>query len=533
MPDEGLDVGKESGMATQNPFETVTPQQWVERTKVSGFARRPDTLKKIDQLYDLAHGKYAFYRFHTKFPTPGKEAEANRHRQEFRNILAQLLTAFDRYLEEHQATANWRGPDGKDLHRNELSRGLMKQTYDFIRDFLGPQQTVPQHDSRHTRAGVLFLLGHTHASVNTWSVASAAVNIGTTGLGKVTSEGLASKVNSGLNAAVNYKQTSTVAIAPTVATNPKSKSGGGVLDTLAGLYEKVLAAVKSVANSVSEFLQVRDASFYSALGSLIRAATEYVVGILTKAAPIVGAALDIGQGFVKICSAAMNYLATKRERSHFLLVPGHPAFLAQRIEQAMKYDITDGLIQVCKGVASAVAGAASGGLGSILTEAVVAIVNFFRRYFEAKKIETFCQKAAVELTHLKDLGYNLGSAEANKGKTFGKLIEDADEFGEFYQEGVNASVCIPILTLNSGICGDLMQMIRMYDAKNDVITQESFDAATRYFQRLKLWGCQYIQKSGIRFTSSYQNVQNLLHHAVYGHQGRQSTMQQVMTVAAG
>src|SRR5690606_27116998 len=122
--------------------------------------------------------------------------------------------------------------------------------------------------------------------------------------------------------------------------------------------------------------------------------------------------------------------------------------------------------------------------------------------------------------------------EANKGRFFTRLVDDVDEFRDFYQEGVNASVSIPILTLNSGICGDLMQMIQMYDARSAVISQESFDAAARYFQRLKLWGAQHIQKNGINFSSNYRNVGNLLHHAVYGHQGLQSTRQQVVTVLA-
>jgi hypothetical protein len=190
-------------------------------------------------------------------------------------------------------------------------------------------------------------------------------------------------------------------------------------------------------------------------------------------------------------------------------------------------------MQICKGAVSAGFGAFTASVGSLIIEAISAVVNFFRRFVEMKKIEAFCDKAKVELSKLKMGGYNLQNAEANKGQTFSKLIDDADEFGAFYQKGVSASVSIPILTLNSGICGDLMQMVRMYDSKSDAISQESFDAATRYFQRLKLWGCQHIQKNGIRFSSSYQNVQNLLHHAVYGHQGTQTTLQQVRTLAAG
>src|SRR5690606_1019610 len=149
--------------------------------------------------------------------------------------------------------------------------------------------------------------------------------------------------------------------------------------------------------------------------------------------------------------------------------------------------------QICKGALSAAFGALTAGIASLITEVVLTVVNFLRRFFEKSRIEAFCHKAAVQLTDLRERGYNLGSAEANKGRFFTRLVDDVDEFRDFYQEGVNASVSIPILTLNSGICGDLMQMIQMYDARSAVISQESFDAAARYFQRLKLWGAQHIQ----------------------------------------
>src|SRR5690606_11751101 len=130
-------------------------------------ARRSSTLKKIDQLYSQAHINYL------------NEYLLNHPKKDFAFTLARMLTEFDFYLAEHKATSDFRGPDGKDLHRNQLSKGLMKQTYDFIREFLASQKTVPLQDSRHTRAGVLYLLGHTQPSINMWSVASAAVTVGT------------------------------------------------------------------------------------------------------------------------------------------------------------------------------------------------------------------------------------------------------------------------------------------------------------------------------------------------------------------
>ena len=76
-----------------------------------------------------------------------------------------------------------------------------------------------------------------------------------------------------------------------------------------------------------------------------------------------------------------------------------------------------------------------------------------------------------------------------------------------------------MLTLNSGICGSLMTLIKMFgdNYQHDVISQQTFDAGNEYFSRLKQFGRTYLNSAGFQFTSASTSVQGLLNHAVNDH----------------
>lgn len=503
-------------MAAANPLAMFTHAQWLEKTKVSGLARRPSTLKKIDDLYRQA---WTLLR--------AKNSQGAYH-----IVLRDMLAALELYLQEHNAKSDWTGKDGKDLNRNRLSGGLMKALHEYVISEVGPRKSVPVNDSRHSRAGVLYLLGHTQANINMFTVARnvvtvgfAAANVGTgyaqntwdyQQVGKLKVKEPLGLIAQGSHLAVKVAE--------------KAASGTATPPDVT-LLDRCYAMVKRIAESLEKYFKMRTSSFYANLGKVLTAAAKFAAGQLTKAAPMIGAGIDIGQGFVKACVAVANYIGAKGERKQIELVPGHPTLLAQRIQNGMLHDITDGLVQIAKGAASATLSTFSAGIASAITDIVLTIVSFIRRYFEKCRIEEFCAKAHAHLSTLQMAGYKLGDANANIGKKFG-LIDDVEAFTEFYSEGADASVCIPILTLNSGICGDLMQMARMYDTQNNVISQTTFNTATDYFQRLKLWGSNHIRNSGINFESNYRNVGDLIRHATSGHQGMQSTAGKIVSVIA-
>jgi len=76
-----------------------------------------------------------------------------------------------------------------------------------------------------------------------------------------------------------------------------------------------------------------------------------------------------------------------------------------------------------------------------------------------------------------------------------------------------------MLTLNSGICGSLMTLIKMFDdnMQHQMVSQSTFDAGNDYFTRLKQFGRTYLSSAGFEFKSSNKGVQGLLNHAVNDH----------------
>ena len=70
-----------------------------------------------------------------------------------------------------------------------------------------------------------------------------------------------------------------------------------------------------------------------------------------------------------------------------------------------------------------------------------------------------------------------------KGTRLGSVSHNpilVERFKAFYEEGCNASACVPMLTLNTGICGDLMMLMRLLDDRGQVLVRhgEPSDRAT-------------------------------------------------------
>ena len=109
--------------------------------------------------------------------------------------------------------------------------------------------------------------------------------------------------------------------------------------------------------------------------------------------------------------------------------------------------------------------------------------------------------------------------------TRGGIIHDLDKFKAFFQEGCDASPLIPMLTLNTGICGSLMTLVNLFRDEEktgrEVVDRATYNSGVAYFARLKSFGARYLQTSGFKFqareTDTRNNIQGLLDHAVHHH----------------
>ena len=106
---------------------------------------------------------------------------------------------------------------------------------------------------------------------------------------------------------------------------------------------------------------------------------------------------------------------------------------------------------------------------------------------------------------------------------------DLAKFTAFFKRGCEASVVIPMLTLNSGICGSIWEQIQMITGANErvrPIAQRDFDAGVRYFSRLKRFSATYLAASGFQFTAREDappGFQSLVTFAVRQHLQIQSS----------
>ena len=72
---------------------------------------------------------------------------------------------------------------------------------------------------------------------------------------------------------------------------------------------------------------------------------------------------------------------------------------------------------------------------------------------------------------------------------------------------------IAVLTLNSGICGDKMVYLSMFNDHDVPITSQEFLRGASYLDHLKVWGVDYLDKCGYSFYSSDPFVAAILDHA--------------------
>jgi len=328
---------------------------------------------------------------------------------------------------------------------------------------------------------------------------------------------------------------------------------------------------------------------WATLGTIVKGALKFLLEELMKqAAPFVGAAMEIGTGIARTFEAAKTRLGAYLDRKKIRIVPGHPEELANSIETCMTHGILLGLADILKGVAKTAIAATLPGLGSLVAAVLTGVewlIKLIYRVAEILRVKDFLalarQKWEAEKARAKTVStdtliekgrrtetVNLRNAQTGQvsksvslsmgtqsvqvtvdkptgifepNMTQGSFITDTAAFTEFYRKGCDASPLIAMLTLNSGICGSLMTLARMFDDTGEMIkvaahgskSKEQFDIAGQYFRRLKEYGAKYLKNSGFRFSprdAGNKYLEGLLMHAVEHHNPKAATGKAIMAV---
>jgi hypothetical protein len=244
---------------------------------------------------------------------------------------------------------------------------------------------------------------------------------------------------------------------------------------------------------------------------LVVQAVKYVV---QASAPFIGESLEILKGIASIIDGVAQKLSLAELRSKFEIRDGHPAELARRIEKQMTHDVYWAVADLLKSMGVLAAQVITVGAGSIASALMAAIkwfVQTLMRLLEAGRIQDFLKKARTVFAS--EPVWSLDPiTNTPKPAGAGGIVRNTALFTEFFKEGCKASVIIPMLTLNTGICGSLMTMIRLTN-EFGLASRSAHDAGADYFTELKTYGAKYMRDSGFSY-KAYSRKEVVLHSSV-------------------
>ena len=123
------------------------------------------------------------------------------------------------------------------------------------------------------------------------------------------------------------------------------------------------------------------------------------------------------------------------------------------------------------------------------------------RLVECNRIKSFCKEAGEHWRQ-------------NNGIDF---ASKPFAFNAWYRKASLCIPAIPILTLNTGICGDKMVWLQMFSERSgnsNVISQNEFDRGVSYIDgHIRPWGASYLEKCSYGFSSSKSDVGAYIEHA--------------------
>jgi hypothetical protein len=532
----------------------VEPKEWLSRTSVLVGARGP-TLLKVDAAYA------DYFRLRSE---PNKLA---------------LHRALDDYLIE-------KGRNWERVERNTNSGGLMAHVHKAT-DPAPREKNVLEKRIPESRHGLLYLWQH--AEVNTqWAKIALEGALGVAGTtismlqagsynGGESLQGLgviANNTPGNTTAAVLGKGAPAVgklAFAPkgvasgNLDPHPEARAAVVRLQDLPNdptvmerarryfgekfntVYAVVSAKIEEMVRELA--LKYARGGFIGAIGGVVAQLINFVLGkILVHAAPFVGNAVAITQGICQAVAAAKERITTYQLRGRFVLAAGHPAQMGNAIETQMNWAIGHGIYNAAKGGA-----ALTGNLFSLGASALIDVIaacmefawKFLTRLFEGRWMNEW-----ITLVKSYTCNRNDWKADPTDGVWRPRVVYDNAAFTALFEQGCQASVCVPMLTLNSGISGDLTMLTKLFDATGGILgqgagqgstgdrpsagAQQQFGAATTYWTQLKERGRNYLASTGFTFTSSDPVARGLMWHSIKHHQGGpMSTGDKVLRFLAG
>jgi hypothetical protein len=244
------------------------------------------------------------------------------------------------------------------------------------------------------------------------------------------------------------------------------------------LVEKVMSTLKEKFGTVEGIA-----------GTVKQVVNGCVTLFAAKAAPFVGAGLEIVSAVGKTIDAAVTRFRAWKQGRDVDVAEGHPATIVASITRAMTLSLFEGLWDMLKGagaLAMDIVGFGAGGLVNLLIAAGELLIKFIWRLVETFRINAFCKMA-------REYWNNHLSADSIHRHPFA--------FSEWYRGYALNIPFIAVLTLNTGICGDKMRYLTMYKSGGQ-ISSADFQRGVTFLDNLKPWGSKYLSDCGYNIRSN-------------------------------
>ena len=256
----------------------------------------------------------------------------------------------------------------------------------------------------------------------------------------------------------------------TGAAEPHASTAAGIWASRKGLMKKVTRVIAEAAAAQAQ---------------------PFVLSGLTTASGVVDA-LEVG---------CKRYLVHARGKQVSVL-PGTPTTTIDGIKRAMDLTLAGNVYKALMGgaqlVAEGVTAGASSAIDRIVFSAIDALVSFVRRAHDFYYMRQFFHEAKAHW------------ADRDRPDA---LHRQPYEFNLWFRNVAMRVPVIPVLTLNSGLCGDKAHLLRMFSLEGELITQAKFDAGVAYIDELKTWGAGYLRDVGYVFESADAVIAELVKSA--------------------
>ncbi len=483
------------------PNNLIPVKEWLDRTSLIGRTRS-QALRALD----------ATLREYEKTPSGGARSA--------------VIAAFEAWKLESGGEAAWRSSP-----RNQSTPvGAFTQLQALLTGdsdaALGIGRAGQQAHHRHARLGVLYLFSQMSVSTNVFGMlfdTASGVASGAFNFNLSASTMLDSKVDS-LSGVGQLGAQGGQKLLGAVEKRLEIAGGNALSGVVLGTEDPKAKEIvwtktdpktqqtlwdwfKEFARSVIDALIEKFTSLQT-YASVITQAIKYIVTqISQQAGAFFTDSVTVLGGLDKMVKGFGSRLVSAFKMNSVKLVQGYPAAVVDALHRSMVMSGAEGLIQTVRGAGGIAVTALTAGAGQLASVIMSALDKLARIIWRLAEISEMKKVFATAKEEFKAGGaYEKALADGRQAEP--PLHARPIDFARWFRKHATSVPALACLTLTSGICGDKMTYLAMYN--DDGTPNGDFLKQADSIDAIKSWGSDYLAKSGYEFHTSDSFVAALL-----------------------